>query len=159
MEPCGNVLLCRRSHKHLHTTTPTRKIIAGLLGNMSGAPAERSSWINHHSSALRSPFSANENFTCFIVEARMTTSCFQAFKRFLCPHVPLFHIAGCLFSLEKAVTLFSSSVTWKLFKPLDFFVSRRSPTFTINRISLWLTRCGSLKHKDLGITMMSSSKL
>lgn len=99
MEPFGNVLLCKRSHKHLHTTTPTRKIIAGLLGNMWGAPAELSSWINHHSSLRWSPFSANENFTCFIVEAQMTTSCFQAFKRFLCPHVPVFHNGGCLFSL------------------------------------------------------------
>lgn len=86
----------------------------------------------------------------------MTTSCFQAFKRSLRPHVPLFPDAGCLFSLYTAVSLFSSLAAWRLLQPLDFFVS---PTLPTNRVSLWLTRRGSLQHKDLGITMMSSSKL
>lgn len=56
----------------------------------------------------------------------MTTSCFQAFKNASSvPSFPLFHNAGCLFSL----TLFSSLLTRKLFKPSDFLCFPTFPNF------------------------------
>lgn len=118
----------KRSFTRTHSQT-----LANSPGKYVG-----SSWINHRSAALWSPFSANENFTCSIVEAPMTTSCFRAFKTL--PLSPVFHFSTTVvYFLLRCFPVCSRgsclSLRISLFPDVP-------PTFTINRIVLWLTRRG-----------------
>lgn len=60
---------CANTVANLEVVTPACQIIAGLLGNMSGARGDPSSWMRHRSSALWLAFLANKNLILFFVEA------------------------------------------------------------------------------------------
>lgn len=125
-----------------HTTTPTHRIIVGLLGNVLGA-----SWINHHQSS-----GLSWNFKCFIVTAWVATSCFLVSGFF--PHpvntkVQLMSLTFRLFTLPEA---------WRASRafPLCFLtLSWRTLTCTGNghmTVSSRCACCSSVKCQSWEIT-------